>query len=49
MTGSDFQGDIVEGFPQTSPQVDGIRKVDIASQMGIRAQRTRKLHTLFGV
>lgn len=49
MTGSEFQEDIAEGFPQTSPQVDGIRKVDIASQMGMRAQRTMKLHTPFGV
>lgn len=32
MTGLGFEGDIMEEFPQTS-EVDGIRKVDIESQV----------------
>lgn len=39
MTGLDFQGDIMEEFPQTSSEIDGIRKVDIESQVGEREPR----------
>lgn len=38
MIGSDFQGHAMEGFPRTSPEVDGIKKVDIESQIGDESQ-----------
>lgn len=41
MTGFDFQGDTVEGFPKVPPEVSGIRKEDIENQVQMRAQRMR--------